>query len=117
MIEIKPMTEQEMETEKFVREYLRNKGIDPSKIVNQSVTFLIGIYNGMMIANSMWALYNPDLANNIAKDARIILNYTTIKRKRVGTSIEAGMAEAPTAVPPVAIPEPPKEEPLNSQIL
>jgi hypothetical protein len=115
MIEIKPMSEQEMETEKFVKEFLRNKGIDPSKIVNQSTTFLTGIYNGLMIANSIWALYDVPLANNVAKDARIILNYVNLKKKRVRESLVSGMdvAPSPTIIVPPPIPEPPKDEPVN----
>lgn len=105
------MTEQEMEGEKYVKEWLANKGIDPKKVVNNSLTFLTGIYNGLVIANSMWRLLDPVFAQNIDKDASVLISYINFRKRRIRGSLDKGMEDA-SAVP-IQGPQVPPADPMK----
>jgi len=106
MIEINQnKTEQEIETEKYILNFLDVHGISSKKIVNLTPAFLIGLRNGLIIAHNLFKQGCPP--EMLMKDTNILANYINSRLKRVKTSLNDSLQ---VNVPPVSM-KPPEAPP------
>ena len=75
-----------MATEAYVKEFLTLNGLSPTRIMNMSPTFLLGIYNGMIIANNKAQMGHSLI--EILKDINVISTYLGYRNKRVKDSLD-----------------------------
>lgn len=73
------LSEQEFETEKYVKNFLQGHGIDMKVPINNQTTFLIGIYNGMVITRNMMLVGCTPEA--LSPEINMVANHVNTRKK------------------------------------